>query len=89
MDLVSGAKRVITLMTHVGPDGTPKIRKKCSLPLTGVACVDLIVTDMAVLGVTRQGIVLLEIAPDTTVEEVVALTECQLMIPQAPRTIGG
>lgn len=70
MDLVAGAKRVIIAMEHVSKDGAHKIVRRCTLPLTGAGVVDLIVTDMAVFEVTPSGLVLLELARDTTVEAV-------------------
>ena len=78
MDLVVGAKRVIIAMEHVNKNGQPKILPKCTLPLTARREVDLIVTDMAVIRVTRSGLVLEEIAEDTTVEEVVSKTAAHL-----------
>src|ERR1700758_1556070 len=81
MDLVAGAKRVFIAMEHATKDGKPKILKKCSLPLTGVEVVDHIVTELAVIEVTPEGLVLREIAPDTTVEQVQALTEPRLTVP--------
>ncbi|MEI7528710.1 MAG: 3-oxoacid CoA-transferase subunit B [Elusimicrobiota bacterium] len=80
MDLVAGAKNVIVAMEHVSKNGAPKILKKCSLPLTAKGEVDLIVTDMAFIRVTRKGLVLEEIAEDTTVEEVIKATEAPLHI---------
>jgi acetate CoA/acetoacetate CoA-transferase beta subunit len=80
MDLVTGAKRVIVAMQHTGK-GEPKILKKCKLPLTAKAEVDLIVTELCVLEVTEQGLVLKEIHRDTTIEEVKSLTEADLIIP--------
>jgi 3-oxoacid CoA-transferase subunit B len=81
MDLVAGAKRVYVAMEHATKDGKPKILKKCSLPLTGVEVVDHIVTELAVIEVTPQGLLLREIAPGTTVEHVQALTESRLIVP--------
>jgi len=80
MDLVAGAKNVIIAMEHVNKNGAPKILKKCTLPLTAVGEVDLIVTDMAFIRVTKKGLVLEEIAEDTTVEEVIKATEAPLHI---------
>jgi acetate CoA/acetoacetate CoA-transferase beta subunit len=87
MDLVVGAKRVIIAMEHVAKDQSPKILKKCTLPLTAKNEVDLIVTDMAVIEVTKEGLVLKEIAPGTTVEEIKKATEAELIIPQDLKTI--
>jgi 3-oxoacid CoA-transferase subunit B len=83
MDLVAGAKRVYIAMEHATRDNKPKILRKCSLPLTGVEVVDHIVTELAVIDVTPQGLVLREIAPDATVEMVQALTEPKLLVPTA------
>jgi len=90
MDLVAGAKRVFVAMEHATRDSKPKILKKCSLPLTGVEVVDHIVTELAVIEVTPQGLVLREIAPDTTVEQVQALTEPALIVPDGgPKVMKG
>ena len=80
MDLVVGAKNVIVAMEHVNKNGAPKILKKCSLPLTAKGEVDLIVTDMAFIRVTKKGLVLEEIAEGTTVEEVIKATEAPLHV---------
>ena len=81
MDLVAGAKRVIVAMEHVTRDGGRKILKRCSLPFTGLKVVSMIVTDMSVIDVVSGGLVLREIAVDTTVEAVRAATEANLMVP--------
>lgn len=80
MDLAMGAKRVIVTMEHVTKDGKPRILNKCTYPLTAKECVDLIVTDIAVIEVTKRGLVLKEVAPGWTAEEVLALTEPKLII---------
>jgi len=81
MDLVAGAKRVYVAMEHATRDGKPKILNNCTLPLTGVEVVDHIVTELAVIEVTPEGLLLREIAGDTTVEQVQALTEPRLILP--------
>jgi 3-oxoacid CoA-transferase subunit B len=78
MDLVAGAKRVIIAMEHTTKEGEAKIVKRCSLPLTGVGVVDLIVTELGVIEVTPEGLVLREVAPGVTPEDVQKATEPRL-----------
>jgi acetate CoA/acetoacetate CoA-transferase beta subunit len=80
MDLVTGAKRVIVAMSHTAK-GKPKILRRCTLPLTSVRRVNLIVTEMAVIEPTEEGLLLREIAPGLTIERVVAATEATLIVP--------
>lgn len=80
MDLVASARRVVVAMEHTTRDGAPKILKKCTLPLTGVRVVDTIVTEMAYIRVTKDGLVLEEVAPGLTAEDVQRATEARLAV---------
>src|SRR5215471_10540690 len=80
MDLVAGARRVIIAMEHCTREGAPKILKRCTLPLTGAKVVDTIVTEMAYIKVTPEGLRLEEVAPGVTAEEVQRCTEAKLMV---------
>ncbi len=81
MELAQKSRRVVVLTTHVNKSGAPKILKTCSLPLTAPACVGLIITDLAVIEVTGEGLRLRELAAGVPVDEVVAKTEAQLLVP--------
>jgi 3-oxoacid CoA-transferase subunit B len=81
MDLVARAKRVVVIMDHAAKGGVPKILKQCSLPLTGRAVVHRVITDLAVLDVTAEGLVLRELAPGVTAREVQEKTEPALKVP--------
>ncbi|XXF81440.1 CoA transferase subunit B [Myxococcaceae bacterium GXIMD 01537] len=80
MDLAVGAKRVFVAMEHANKEGQPKILKKCALPLTGLKCVHHIISDLAYIDVTSDGLVLREVAPGVTVEQVQKLTEPRLIV---------
>jgi 3-oxoacid CoA-transferase subunit B len=85
MDLVAGAKRVIIAMEHTTKEGGHKIVEECTLPLTGMKVVNLIVTEMAVIEVTDRGLHLLEVAADTTVDAVRRATGCDLIVDAPPK----
>ena len=78
MDLVAGVQRVVVLMSHTAK-GEHKILSECTLPLTGVGVVDRIITDLGVMDITEEGLALVELAPDVTLEEISAATGCKLI----------
>lgn len=85
MDLVTGAKRVIIAMEHCTRDGSPKILKKCTLPLTARGQVNLIITEKAVIEKCPEGLVLREMIPGVTLEQVLEATEAELIVPESLR----
>ena len=87
MDLVAGARRVIVTMEHANKEGKPKVLRECSLPITGRGCVSAVCTDLAWLEVTPRGLVLRELAPGVTVEQVQALTEPRLEVAPDVKTM--
>jgi 3-oxoacid CoA-transferase subunit B len=87
MDLVAGAKRVIVMMEHANKEGKPKVLNQCSLPITGRGCVSAVCTDLAWIDVTPRGLVLRELAPGVTAEQVQALTEPRLEIAPDVKTM--
>lgn len=82
MDLVASAKNIIVAMQHTNPKGESKLLSKCTLPLTGVACVKMVVTELAVMDVTPEGFVLKERAPGVSIEEIKSKTLGRLVIPE-------
>ncbi len=87
MDLVASAKNIIVAMMHTNPKGESKLLPQCTLPLTGLGCVKKVVTELAVLEITENGFLLTEIAPNVTIEEVVAKTSGRLIISPNVKTI--
>lgn len=87
MDLVASARRVVVAMEHTTRDGRPKILKQCTLPITGLKVVDTIVTELAYIRVTPQGLLLEEIAPGVSVEQVQAATQARLRVSDALKTM--
>jgi len=87
MDLVASAKNIIVAMMHTNPKGESKLLPQCTLPLTGLGCVKKVVTELAVLEITENGFLLTEIAPNVTIEEVVAKTSGKLIISPNVKTI--
>ena len=82
MDLVASSENIIVAMTHTNRKGQSKLIRKCSLPITGVACVKKIVTDLAVIQITEQGFKLIERAPGVSTEEIISKTEANIIVPK-------
>ena len=88
MDLVAGSLRVVVMMEHVNREGQPKLLRACSLPLTGKRCVNAVCTDLAWIDVTKDGLVLMELAPGVSADEVKAKTEARLRVAPDVKTMG-
>jgi 3-oxoacid CoA-transferase subunit B len=90
MDLVAGVKKVIVTMEHTAKGDAPKILKECTLPLTGLRCIDMVITDLCVLVMdeAKQRFRLTELAPGVTVDEVLAKTEAEIIVSDAPAVVG-
>ena len=91
MDLVAGVRRCVVVMEHCNKKGEPKILPRCTLPLTGLRCIDLVITDLCVLEMDRERrrFVLKERAPDVTVEEIVAKTAAEIVVPSSVPVLAG
>jgi 3-oxoacid CoA-transferase subunit B len=87
MDLVSGARSVLVMMTHTTREGGPKLLDECTLPLTGKACIDMVITDLGVMRITGEGLVLEEIAPGVSLDDVRSATGTELLMPREPLAI--
>ncbi len=87
MDLVAGARRVIVMMEHATREGKPKLLRRCTLPITGLRCVSAVCTDRAWIDVTKEGLVLRELAPGETAASVQAITEARLVVGPGLRTM--
>ncbi len=88
MDLVVGARRVVVMMEHATKEGKPKLLRRCSLPLTGKRCVSAVCSDLAWIDVTKDGLLLRELAPGATVEQVQKVTEPKLIVGPDVKTMG-